>query len=334
MTARSGRSAVAVALVIACGLTGSAYLKFGSEQGAVLHWGRQPARYYISDRSVPGVTASDLDAAVARALATWHGVASAAISFERVGFTSSAPFEPDGVSVIGFDRRPDLERTLGATSFTYDMRTGELVEADIFLNSTFDWSVAAAGEAGRFDVQSIALHEIGHFIGLGHSALGETELRAGGGRRVIAAEAAMFPIAFSAGTTLGRTLRADDIAGVSDIYPAPGFRDDTGSVSGRVIKNGQGVYGAHVVAFSLTSGVLVGGFSFSHDGAFAIAGLPPGPAVLRAEPLDDGDPESFVSPSTDVDIDFQVGYAERTVVVSQGGTVSGVVIHVTPKQGK
>lgn len=331
MTARPARGAVTLALVAGCGLTGSAYLKFGSEQGAILHWGRQPARYYVSDRSVPGVAASDLDAAVARAFSTWHGVASAAISFERVGFTGSPPFETDGVSVIGFDRRPDLERTLGATSFTYDMRTGELVEADIFLNSTFDWSVAPTGEEGRFDVQSIVLHEIGHFLGLGHSALGETELRAGGGRRVIAAEAVMFPIAFSQGTTLGRTLRADDIAGVSDIYPGPGFRDDTGSVSGRVLKNGQGVYGAHVVAFSLSAGSLVGGYSFSHDGAFAIAGLPPGPAVLRAEPLDDGDPESFVSPSDDVDVDFRVAYADRTVVVPRGGTVSGVVIRVTPK---
>jgi hypothetical protein len=320
-----------VALVIACGLTGSAYLKFGSEQGAILHWDHLPARYFISDRSVPGVTASDLDAAVARAFATWHGVGSAAVSFERVGFTGNAPFEPDGISVIGFDRRPDLERTLGATTFTYDMRTGELVETDIFLNSTFDWSVAAAGEVGRFDVQSIALHEIGHFIGLGHSALGETELRPTGGRRVIGAEAVMFPIAFSPGTTLGRTLRADDIAGVSDIYPSPGFRSETGSVSGRVLKNGQGVYGAHVVAFSLRTGELIGGFSFSRDGAFSMAGLPPGPVVLRAEPLDDGDPESFVSPATDVDVNFRVAYADRTVVVPQGGTAPGVLIHVPPK---
>ena len=89
--------------------------------------------------------------------------------------------------------------------------TGEIIESDIFLNSTFAWSVAAGGEPGRQDVESIALHEIGHLHGLGHSMLGETEL-IGGGRRVLGAEAVMFPIAFTAGT-LNRTLRADDIAG-------------------------------------------------------------------------------------------------------------------------
>ena len=65
---------------------------------------------------------------------------------------------------------------LGETSFLIDEVTGEILESDIVLNSTFPWSVAAGGEAGRHDVESIVLHEVGHLLGLGHSALGETEL--------------------------------------------------------------------------------------------------------------------------------------------------------------
>ena len=68
---------------------------------------------------------------------------------------------------------------LGATTFNVDDVTGAIIESDIFLNSTFYWSVAANGESGRFDVESVATHEIGHLLGLGHSALGETELRSG-----------------------------------------------------------------------------------------------------------------------------------------------------------
>src|SRR5204862_6711255 len=138
--------------------------------------------------------------------------------------------------------RPDLDRVLGSTSFTVDTVTGEVLEADIFLNSSFSWSVANGGEQGRQDVESIALHELGHLHGLGHSMLGETEL-IGGGRRVIGAEAVMFPIAVSSGTVT-RTLRADDVAGIPDIYGNQTFRNSTGSLSGRETKNGAGVHRA------------------------------------------------------------------------------------------
>ena len=59
----------------------------------------------------------------------------------------------------------------------------------------------------------------------------------------------MFPIAFAAGSIHDRTLQADDLAGISDIYPTNSARRSHGSISGKVTKNGGGVFGAHVVAF-------------------------------------------------------------------------------------
>ena len=64
--------------------------------------------------------------------------------------------------------------------------------------------------------------------------------------------------------------------------------------------------GAHVVAFNTRTGALVGGFSLNDDGGFTIAGLEPGPYVLRVEPLDDGDINSFFDASLDIDVDFRV----------------------------
>jgi hypothetical protein len=296
-----------------------------------LKWGRQPVRYYLNDEVPAGVDRTGFRQAVDRAFASWAAVKTATVSFQNAGTISALPFAQDGASTIGFLPRPDLDRVLGATTFVVDITSGEIVESDIFFNSTFAWSTAAAGEAARFDVESIALHEIGHFLGLGHSALGETELRAGGGRRVIAAQSAMFPVAFSAGSVDGRQLRADDIAGVSDMYHGPGFTTGTGSISGRVTKNGAGLYGAHVVAFNPATGDLVGTFTLSDAGEFAIAGLTPGPHIVRVEPLDDADLTSFFPEDRVIDLSFGVTYLNRLATVPRGGNAGPFEIKVAAK---
>jgi hypothetical protein len=323
---------VAIALIV-CAMPGAAYLKLGARVGGrtvTLMWRQFPVRYFVSNVDVDGVTAPQLQTAAQRAFDNWHAVPNTGTSSQFVGFTSATPTSGDGVTVLGFQYRPDLDRTLAATTFMLDRTTGEVVESDIFFNSSFAWSTAAAGISGRFDVASIAQHEIGHLLGLSHSALGETELRAGG-RRVLGAESVMFPVAFSPGDISDRTLKADDVAGISDIYGNATFQRQTGSISGTVTKNGRGVLGAHVVAFNPGSGKLVGGFTLTDDGSFVISGLEPGPQVLRAEPLDDGDLDSFFDENTTVDLNFQVTFYEKAVVVPRGGGVHGVEIKVSPK---
>ena len=329
---RRGRMLAAGLLVLLAAAPLSAYLKLGSRVGSrtvTLQWRDFPIRYFVTDRSDGDVSEEEFRASIERAFNTWHAVETARTSSEFAGFTSAEPFEDDSMSVLGFLNRSDQDRTLAATTFLIDTTDGTILESDIFFNSTFQWTTADAGEQGRFDLESIAVHEIGHLLGLSHSALGETEMVTGG-RRVIAAETVMFPIAFSSGNTSDRILKADDIAGLSDIYRASGSQD-FGSISGRVTKNGQGVTGAHIVAFNPRTGNLVGGFSLSSDGAFVIAGLEPGPHVLRVEPLDDGDIDSFFDDSLDVDVDFRVTVHDRVVVVPRGGGTRNVEIQVTPK---
>ncbi len=322
-----------VALAIVLTTPAAGYLKFGAkaDSGQVtVKWQRQPIRYFLTDRGAPRVEPEQLRQAVQQAFSSWERLSSASARFEFVGFTGAAPSDEDGMTTLGFEDRPELERTLGATSLLLDDSTGAIVEADIFFNSTFPWSVTPAGEAGRFDLESTALHEVGHLLGLGHSALGETELRPGGGRRVLAAGAVMFPIAFSPGTIDERELRADDIAGVSDLYPDGAFRNDTGSVSGRVTKNGAGVLGAHVVTFNPESGELIGNFSVNDKGEYSMAGLRPGSQIIRVEPLDDLEAGDILSEDAKIDLDFKVTYADRAVIVPRGGHAQ-IDIEVTPK---
>ena len=325
--------AAIAAVWLVCSVDAGAYLKLGTRiRGDVvsLKWATLPIRYFVTNRDVPNVTAPQLQTAVARAFATWDATPDVQLSAEFAGFTATSPLQNRTDTVLGFADRPDLDRVLGSTSFTVDTVSGEIVEADIFFNSTFAWSTAAAGESGRYDVESIALHEIGHLHGLGHSALGETELRADG-RRVLASEAVMFPIAFSPGSIDQRTLHADDIAGISDIYSNTTIEQRTGSITGRVTKNGAGVPGAHVIAYSPGSGKLVAGFTLAEDGSFVIAALDPGVYVLRVEPLDDADTDSFFDASMRVDMDFRPAFSPQLVIVPRGGTSRGVEIKVVAK---
>lgn len=311
----------------------NAYLKLGIPVGSGtvnLRWQDFPVRYFITNNAGGGVSAIQLREAVDRAFNSWTTVETASISAEFAGFTQARPNDEDGLTVIGFVNAPEEDRTLGATSFLVDTLSGEIVEAEIYLNSAFPWTVSSAGETSSFDVESIALHEIGHLFGLGHSAIGETELRSGG-RRVLAAEAVMFPIAFSTGSIAGRTLRPDDIAGISEIYPSNAYRRERGSISGRVTKGSQGVLGAHIVAFNIRTGQLVGGFSLNEDGSFVIAGLEPGAHALRVEPLDDGDVESFFDLTLNIDVNFRAKFHDRIVVVPRGGGTGDVQIRVEPK---
>ncbi len=319
-------------LIAATAVPLSAYLKLGARIGdrtVTLQWERFPVRYFVTDQGTAGVSSQQFQAAIQSAFATWEAIEGADIRSEFVGFTQAPPRLGDDMNVLGFVNRPEQDRVLGSTSFLIDTADGRIVESDIFFNSLFSWSVAPGGQVGSFDLESIAVHEIGHMLGLGHSAIGETEVRPGG-RRVIAAEAVMFPIAFSPGNIQLRTLKADDVAGMVDIYGTTAARRRTGSVSGRVTKSGAGVFGAHVVAFNPRTGALIGGFTLNANGNFTIAGLEPGPHVIRVEPLDDAEIESFLD-ATNVDIDFRVKFYERLVVVPRGGGTRGVDVAVVPK---
>jgi hypothetical protein len=309
-----------------------AYLKFGFEvngQQVTLKWNQTPVRYFVNNRDVNGVTAADFQGAVAQAFATWQSVPTASITYQFGGFTSSIPGDDDGVSTLGFLNEPALDRVLASTSFLVDNATGAILESDIFFNSAFTWSVAANGEAAKWDVQTIATHEIGHFSGLGHSAIGATQLM-NGTRRVLSTGAVMFPIALGTGDISGRILDPDDIAGISDIYPDDDFNARTGSISGQVTKNGRGVFGAHVVAFDIGNGDQIANFTLTPDGRFSIAGLRPGPQVVRIEPLDDVDTDSFFDPSEPVDLNFHARFFDRLVVVPRGGDSGTVQISVSP----
>jgi hypothetical protein len=320
--------------VLAIGFPGTAhaYIFIGLDiSGATtsIRWNPARVRWYANGAGVAGVSASQFQSELAQAFTTWESVPTASIAFEFAGFTSAQPFDDDDLSVLGFQSEPDMERVLGATGFIVDVITGRIIESDVFFNSIFTWSVAPAAGTGAFDLRSVATHEIGHFLGLGHSAIGETEMRPTGGRRVLGSGAVMFPIALGPGVVVDRELQPDDVAGVSDLYPDGDFRSDTGIITGRVLLNGTAIKGAHVVAFNQSDGSLIGNFSGA-DGTFRIAGLSPGPHVIRVEPIDDADIDSFLDPPG-VNVNFRVTFHPRLIVAPRGGATASFDVAVQPR---
>ncbi len=75
----------------------------------------------------------------------------------------------DGVNAIMW--KPLRRTTLGITFVWYSLSSGELVEADTVFNKRRPWAVFASSpecqsSPDAYDLQNIATHEFGHWIGL------------------------------------------------------------------------------------------------------------------------------------------------------------------------
>lgn len=88
------------------------------------------------------------------------------------------------------------------TVVTFNTQTGEILDADIEVNS-FDTPITTSDTNIGYDLESIIVHEAGHFLGLDHS------------RHAGATMFAWQPL----GSLSMRDLIADDSAGLCSIYP-------------------------------------------------------------------------------------------------------------------
>jgi hypothetical protein len=150
---------------------------------------------------------SEEAAAVQKAAATWSN-AGAKFTFPYGGTTTTytAPNQ-DGVNTISWSSTyfSEGDKTLAQTTYWYYYPSGDIYEGDCVFNDRNSWSTAATTPAGQFDVESVMLHEFGHYLSLDHSSV---------------PAAVMWPTIGSG--VQKRTLNADDIAGIIAIYGAQG----------------------------------------------------------------------------------------------------------------
>ena len=111
--------------------------------------------------------------------------------------------------------------TLAQATWWFYSSTGEIFEADMVFNTHHTWSTASITPTGAIDVETVALHEFGHWLSLGHS---------------LVEDAVMWHI--YKGTQ--RTLHSDDIAGITYIYGAANVVPPPGYYELKIERVGQG----------------------------------------------------------------------------------------------
>jgi uncharacterized protein (TIGR03437 family) len=111
----------------------------------------------------------------------------------------------------------------------------------------------------------VVLHEMGHALGLQHTFTSAT-----------------MSTATTSATSLTTPLDADDIAGISVLYPNANFAL-AGSISGQITSAGSGVHLESVVAIREGAGAI--STLTNPDGTYEIDGVPPGQYYVYAHAL-------------------------------------------------
>lgn len=127
-----------------------------------------PFSYRMNTRRAPEAIASSASLAIAAAAQTW-AAADADKQLTFAGTTDISRPRYDGNNVVLWKLLPG--RTVAAAYVWYHPETGEVLDADMILNTRVSWAVNdpagdCGGIAGAYDVQAVVTHEFGHWFGL------------------------------------------------------------------------------------------------------------------------------------------------------------------------
>jgi len=272
-----------ILLIAACtALPSRGYITQKKLQGTAIvqvKWPSSSLTWNLVPPQAANITGSRTLSTVANAsFATWDALTTATITFTRGADTSpSATYGYDNVNLVKTNLTSTEYANSGAgdalaiTATSVALLTGDILDADIIFNPDVNvpFSTDTATPSNQYDLESVLTHEVGHLLGLDHSAI---------------LSATMFP-RVGQGVTSSRVLSSDDIAGVSSLYPTASYQTK-GSISGTVrLTSNASVYGAIVVAVNSNGQPAAHGVSDT-KGNFTIYGLDPGGYTIYAEPMD------------------------------------------------
>lgn len=223
---------------------------------------------------------SDVVGAAKRAFARWSSLTNINFVISWSAITSVSPADSgDGISLLTIAATPENEAfnsdaTTGRTRVFFDSETGDIAEADISINPRprsddgTELQFSTDGTPGTYDLEATFTHEIGHLLGLDHSAVLSSTMQS---RQA-------FNGIFGLPALTERTLSEDDRQKVRSLY---GPKQRLGRIEGRLVDNRTAgaltaLNGVNIWAESVATGRVIASDVTAEDGSYRLDGLLPG----------------------------------------------------------